>query len=354
MSSERRTVLVVDDSQLIGNIVRDLVDGFDGYHVVGIARDGEQALQMVHALDPDVVTLDIEMPGVDGLQALGYIMSECPRPVIMLSAATTRGGVDLTIRALELGAVDFVRKPSEATAAGWAPVAARLHDVLRAAARTNLLGVPMLARPRYRSPGPRRTTATAARQAVAIAASTGGPRALAEVIPGLSATLDAAVIVVQHMPPGFTAGLARRLDQLAELSVGEAGDGELLRAGTVYLAPGGRHLRVERTAGELRFALSDEPSLHGVRPAADPLFQSVASCFGARAVGVVLTGMGRDGVEGLRAIHEGGGRTLVQDRATSIIYGMPAQARVHADQEVALPHVAAAVERAVSDLGAER
>lgn len=347
-------MLVVDDSQLIGTIVRELVDGFGGFRVVGVARDGEEALQMVHALDPDVVTLDIEMPGIDGLQALGYIMSECPRPVIMLSSATTRGTVDLTIRALELGAVEFVRKPTQETPAGWATVAPRLHEVLRETARTNLAGVSVLARPRYRTPAARRAPAAVARRAVAIAASTGGPRALAEVIPGLPATLDAAVIVVQHMPPGFTEGLARRLDQLAALPVSEASDGQLLRAGAVYLAPGGRHLRVRREAAEVRFVLSDEPPVHGVRPAADPLFASVAHCFGAHAVGVILTGMGRDGVEGLGAIHDAGGRALVQDEATSIIYGMPAQALLHADREVPLREMAGAVERAVAALGDER
>jgi two-component system chemotaxis response regulator CheB len=351
MSSEPRTVLVVDDSQLIGTIVRELIEGFDGFRVVGVARDGEEALQMVHALNPDVVTLDIEMPGVDGLQALGYIMSECPRPVIMLSSATTRGTVDLTIRALELGAVEFVRKPIQSTAEGWGAVAAQLHEVLRETARSNLAGVPALARPRYHPPVVRPTVAPAAQTAVVIAASTGGPRALAEVIPGLSAQLHAAVIVVQHIPPGFTAGLARRLDQLAALPVSEAANGDLVREGTVYLAPGGRHLRVMRDAPGMRFALSDEPPLHGVRPAADPLFASVARCFGTRAVGVILTGMGRDGVEGLRAIHAAGGRAFVQDRATSIIYGMPAQALVHADRELALPEVARAVEHAVNELG---
>ncbi len=343
---------MVDDSQLIATVVRELIEGFDGFRVVGVARDGEEALRMVHALDPDIVTLDIEMPNVDGLHALGYIMSECPRPVVMLSAATTRGSVDLTIRALELGAVEFVRKPTDATPDGWAVVAARLHDVLRATAVTNLAGAPVLARPRHRTPAAPRRDAAPARTVVVVAASTGGPRALAEMIPGLSAQLSAAVIVVQHMPPGFTAGLARRLDQLAALPVVEAGSGDLVREGTVYIAPAGQHLSVEPAGKGARIVLSDEASLHGVRPAADRLFHSVARCYGARAVGVVLTGMGRDGGDGLRAIRAAGGRALVQDRATSIVYGMPAQALAHAEREVALPEMAAAVERMVAELGA--
>jgi two-component system chemotaxis response regulator CheB len=287
-------VLVVDDSPLMREVVRGLVDGFDGFRVVGTARDGEEAARLVHELEPAIVTLDIEMPGVDGLAALGYIMSEAPRPVIMLSAATTRGTVDLTIRALELGAVDFVRKPESGGPGGWERVAVRLHDALVAAARMNLHGAPMLARPRHRTPTPSSALRVPARAAVAIASSTGGPRALAEIVPGLPVSLDAAVLIAQHMPPGFTLGLARRLDQLAGLPVREATAGERVFSGHVYVAPGGRHLTVARAAGGVEVVLSDGPPVHGVRPAADPLFESVARVFGPRSLGVVLTGMGRD------------------------------------------------------------
>lgn len=353
MSSELRSVLVVDDSQLICAMVRELIDGFTGFRVIGIARDGEEAARLVHELDPDLVTLDIEMPGVDGLAALGYIMSEAPRPVIMLSAATTRGTVDLTIRALELGAVDFVRKPEITTKDGWATVSVRLHDALTAAARSNLHGAPILARPRLRTPTPLGALNAPASAAVVIACSTGGPRALAEIVPGIPVSLNAAVLVAQHMPPGFTAGLARRLDQLAALPVHEAAAGDLLQSGHVYIAPGGRHMTVERKGNTVAIALSDGPAVHGVRPAADPLFESVARVFGARSVGIVLTGMGRDGSQGLGAIRAAGGMAFVQDRATSAVYGMPAHALAStgADREVALPEVAAALYRAVERLG---
>lgn len=349
MSFDRR-VLVVDDSALLGTVVAGLVEGFGGFKVVGRARDGEEALRLVHALDPDIVTLDIEMPGVDGLHALGYIMSECPRPVVMVSGATRRGAVDLTIRAFELGAVEFVRKPDERSHDGWVGVAPRLHDALRAAATANT-GLPLLVRPRV--PGvkaPRRLHA--ATEVVAIAASTGGPRALAELVPGLDPALEAAVVIAQHMPAGFTAGLARRLDQLSPLPVREAQSGEPLLAGTVYVAPGGRHLVLERDEAGARLQLLDTPTEHGVRPAADPLFRSAAATFGARAVGVVLTGMGRDGSEGLGAILRAGGRGLVQDRATSAVYGMPAQARalVQAEAELPLSGMAAAIGRTVSEI----
>lgn len=345
VSSETRTVLVVDDSALLGAVVKELIESFPGFKVVGVARDGDDALRMVHALNPDIVTLDIEMPGVDGLHALGYIMSECPRPVIMVSGATMRGTVDLTIRAFELGAVEFVRKPESLTGAGWAQVAPRLHEALKAAAWANY-GVPML-RPverRGRTARPLHPATTV----VAIASSTGGPRALAEIIPGLSADVDAAVVVAQHMPPGFTAGLARRLDQLSHLPVREAQSGEPLLAGHVYIAPGGRHLVVTPEGPGARVKLSDAPTEHGVRPAADPMFRSVASVFGPRAVAVVLTGMGRDGTDGLKHVLAAGGRGLVQDRASSSVYGMPSQARalVRAEDEYSLSALAGAIERA--------
>lgn len=348
MSTEPRRVLVVDDSALLGAVVRELIEGFGGFRVVGVARDGDEALRMVHALDPDLVTLDIEMPGVDGLHALGYIMSECPRPVIMVSGATTRGNVDLTIRAFELGAVEFVRKPDQLSPAGWASVAPRLHDALRAATDANF-GLPLLARPELRKRSAR-VSLHAATEAVAIAASTGGPRALAELIPGLSARCEAGVVVVQHMPPGFTAGLARRLDQLSHLPVREAQSGEPLLAGHVYLAPGGRHLRLVASGDGARLQLSDDAPVHGVRPAADPLFASVAQVFGPRALGVVLTGMGRDGSDGLRELLRAGGRGLVQDRASSAVYGMPGQARaqVAAEDEHPLSVMAGAIEAALA------
>ena len=347
MSSERRTrVLIVDDSALIRTVIADVIASFPNFEVCGSARDGDEAIAGVHALDPDIVTLDIEMPGLDGIAVLGYIMSETPRAVVMLSGADTRDGVDLTLRALELGAVDFVRKPDVAGTQQVRQVAGRLHDALRAATLVNLRGVPMLDRSlrvlestpaRRLTPDPR-----AARAVVVIAASTGGPRALAEVIPGFTRTLDAAVLIAQHMPRGFTAGLARRLDEASALTVHEGTDGELLLPNHAYIAPGGRHMTVRATAHGPALALDDSPTVWGVKPAADPLFRSAAAVFRSQCVGVVLTGMGRDGSDGLRAIREAGGGAVVQDEATSIIFGMPAAAIVHAgaDQVVALSGIA--------------
>ena len=357
MSSRARTVLVVDDSAFMRKLISEIIAGCDEFRVIGTARNGLDALKQIHALEPDIVTLDIEMPELDGLQALGYIMSEMPRPVVMLSAAASEQGNDLTIRALELGAVDFVRKPSGPISLDLASVAETLLAALRAATEVNLGGVQALARPRFvatefpATPPPLPTGATAV---VAIASSTGGPRALAEVIPNLPADLQAAVLIVQHMPAGFTKSLAARLDLMSHLTVAEAVDGEPIQANRVYLAPGGVHMSVAHDGrGARRIALDTSPPVWGVRPAADPLFSSVAHHYGRAAVGVVLTGMGRDGAEGLRLMREVGGQGVVQDRATSTIYGMPQAAlqRAGADRVVPLGEVAPAI---VALLGARR
>ncbi len=314
---------MVDDSAFMRRLISDLISASQEFRVVGTARNGLDALKKVHTLDPDIVTLDIEMPELDGIQTLGYIMSETPRPVVMLSAAATGSGDDLTIRALELGAVDFVHKPSGPVSPDLSVVAERLLEALRAAAVVNLRGVPMLARPRPSGREAIPPQTWGATHAVAIAASTGGPRALAEVLPAMSRNVNAAILVVQHMPKGFTRSLAERLDFLSPLRVAEATDGETIVHNRVYLAPGGLHMRVATREGEPVIALDESPPVWGVRPAADPLFRTVADVFGARAVGVVLTGMGRDGADGLRRIRESGGKAVIQNRESSTIFGMP-------------------------------
>ncbi len=346
-NAKRRTVLVVDDSALVRQVVCDLISGIDEFEVIGTANDGMDALKKVHALDPDIVTLDIEMPVIDGITALGYIMSESPRAVIMLSGAESREGVDLTLRALELGAVDFVRKPVGAFASAMPMMASRLLEALRAAAVMNLRGVPMLARTSLALERAR-ISARGARTAVMIAASTGGPRALVELVPALTRELDAAVLIVQHMPPGFTAGLARRLDALSPLEVSEAVNGEAVLTNRVYIAPGGQHMKVAADGAQARIVLDESNPVWGVRPAADPLFVSAADHFGAACVGVVLTGMGRDGSAGLAAIRKAGGGAIVQDRATATIYGMPQCALEQAGADFVSPLVEIAAR--VSDL----
>lgn len=318
------TVLVVDDSAFMRKLVSELISASGEFRIAGTARNGRDALRKTHELDPDIVTLDVEMPELDGLATLGYIMSETPRPVVMLSGLATGESDDLTIRALELGAVDFVAKPAGKFSVDLSPVRDRLLNALRACREVNLRGVPVLARP-PRAPMPAQDTGPFARasRVVVIACSTGGPRALAELIPRLPAGLDAAVLIVQHMPAGFTRSLAERLNGQSAIGVAEAEDGQGLQNGRAYIAPGGRHMRVRRSAGAAQITLDDSPAVWGVRPAADPLFRSVAEVFGAAAVGVVLTGMGRDGAAGLRVMRDAGATGIAQDRNTSIIFGMP-------------------------------
>jgi two-component system chemotaxis response regulator CheB len=328
-------------------VISNLVESSGEFRVVGTARDGREAIAQVQALDPQIVTLDIEMPELDGLGALGYIMGHAPRPIVMLSAATTRDGQDATVRALELGAVDFVRKPSGPVSPDLTKVAARLLGALRAAATANVAAATSTPRaPRFLSADPDRRPTVIAAAAVAIATSTGGPRALATVIPELPRDLPAAVLIVQHMPAGFTKSLARRLDAVSRLTVVEACHGDVVVNGRAYIAPGGCHMRVELVDGVPKVVIDEHAApVWGVRPAADPLFQSLGAAFGAACVGVVLTGMGRDGAEGLRAIRDAGGSAIVQDRASSTVYGMPNAALRHAgaDQVVPLTGVASAV-----------
>ena len=316
-------VLIVDDSAFMRRMASQIIEGSSEFVVAGTARDGLDALKQIHALEPDIVTLDVDMPEMDGLSALGHIMSEMPRPVVMLSAGTTNGGQEATLRALELGAVDFVLKPSGSISLDLALITERLLDALRAAAAANMAGPRML--PRRSLEGARPAIAGRARAttAVVIACSTGGPRALAAICPHFPATMPAAVLIVQHMPAGFTKSLAQRLDRACPMQVGEAELGESVVHGRVYVAPGGFHMKVVDDGTGPTIALERTAAIWGVRPAADVLFRSAAAVFGSSTVAVVLTGMGRDGAEGTRAIRVTGGRAIVQDRETATIFGMP-------------------------------
>lgn len=352
-SSRRHTVLVVDDSPFIRRVVRDVIAEAPDFEVVGEAVDGYDALGQVHALSPDVVTLDVRMPGLDGLATLGYVMSEAPRPVVMLSAVGDGG--DTTMRALELGAVDFVRKPAHGDAIDLATLQERLLGALRTAMLARYRSIPVLARaPKARGRTPAPGVPLVPSHVLVLAASTGGPRALAEIIPALAPS-GAAIVIAQHMPAGFTESLARRLDTLAAIPVLEATHDASLLAAHAYVAPGGVHTTIAGPADAPRLQVCAGPSVHGVTPAADPLLESAADVFGAAAVAAVLTGMGQDGAVGARRIRAAGGHVVVQDEATSIVFGMPHATLLAggADEMAPLAEVAPALMRALRTRGCE-
>ena len=316
-------VLVVDDSAFMRGAVARLLESDGRFDVVGQAKDGEDALEQVVATAPDVVTMDFNMPGLDGARATRAILQKRAVPIVMLSAHTSEGA-RATLEALAAGAVDFVTKPDGEVSVNLGRVKRDLVDRLIAAAGVNREGLVPQRSALGQSPASRRLAAVSRAlpeglKVVAIAASTGGPAALLELLPQLVVGQQAAVLVVQHMPHGYTAALASQLDEVTNYPVLEASAHAKIEAGRAYIAQGGSHLIVQGEHLELSHAAPE----HGVRPAADRLFCSVASTFGARAIGIVLTGMGKDGALGLAAIKSAGGTTLVQDEASSVVYGMP-------------------------------
>jgi two-component system chemotaxis response regulator CheB len=275
-------------------------------------------VEKVRELRPDVVTLDVKMPRMGGLEALRRIMAECPTPVLLLSSHTSEGA-EVTLRGLELGAMDFVDKSSVQGHMNLLGLADELLAKVRALASVPRERLAAVAHPLRPAPGGEDRHA----EVVVIGTSTGGPSALQVIVPRLPRGLSSAILIVQHMPAGFTRSLADRLDQRSAVPVREAQDGEPVPGGCVLIAPGGLHMKVRRRGGHMRVWLDPEPHAALHRPSVDVLMASVAKAYGPRAMGVVLTGMGADGVEGLRAIRDAGGRTLAESQETCIIYGMP-------------------------------
>ena len=328
-------VLTVDDSVFMRKAIKRMLSLAPDIEVVDTAADGREALQKVIELRPDLVTMDVQMAGMDGLTALERIMRECPTPVIMLSSLTQEGA-KITIRALELGAVDFIDKSRVESSMNITFLGNELISKVRTIAgvdigkMTSHLPDVSKAAPagekRVQKPKEKRIPSSSKITVVTIGTSTGGPPALQALIPRLPADFASGVIVVQHMPPGFTRTLAERLDAMSKLRVSEAVDGDIVKPGRVLVAPAGKHLKLRKRNGQLVVRLGSQPeeSLH--KPSVDIVMESVANICGRKSLGVLLTGMGSDGAEGMRAIKEAGGKTLAESEETSIVYGMPKSA----------------------------
>jgi len=327
-------VLVVDDSAFMRRIISDILSRDPRLEVVGKARDGEDALVQARTLKPQVITLDVEMPRKNGLQVLEEIMRTQPTAVVMVSSLTAQGA-DVTMRSLAAGAVDFVLKPSGTISLDMEKVAQELCQKVVLAGQVDLShlapqGVPKPLSDRVRpveAPGTRgrflRLSPGNKPRILVVAASTGGPRALQEILPALPARLSVPVVVVQHMPEGFTASFAARMNDLSALAVVEGDDGLPLRPGLAVVARGGRHLVIEEGGKYGVCRLSDAPPENSVRPAADPLFRSAAKVFGGAVVGAILTGMGKDGTEGARVLRAQGATIISEAPETCVVYGMP-------------------------------
>jgi two-component system chemotaxis response regulator CheB len=340
-------VLVVDDSAFMRRVIGQAIAAQPDLELAGTAINGLDALVKVEQLQPDVVTLDVEMPEMDGLTALRHLMARYPRPVIMVSSVT-QAGATATIRALTIGALDFVGKPSGSISLDFDRVREDLLQKIRVAATARLGGplpaaaprsLPLQSRPAARRDGFDRL--------VVIGSSTGGPRALGSLVPALPNDGHTAYLIVQHMPAGFTQSLAQRLDSQSALTVREAGPGDHLAAGLALVAPGDFHLRV---TGSGAIELDRADRVHGVRPSVDVTLDSVARHFGRSTIASILTGMGQDGAAGAAAIHAAGGQVFAEHESTCVVYGMPRAVvdRGVADRVVPLDQMAAAIGEALA------
>jgi two-component system chemotaxis response regulator CheB len=336
-------VLVVDDSALMRKMIPQMLEADPSIEVVGTAMDGTFCLKKIEELRPNVITLDLEMPGMNGIETLKEIMRREPLPVIVVSSHSTEGA-SVTFKALGLGAFDFVTKPRDS--AHIADTAKELIAKIKAAADCKVV-----------RPGTFQTAAPAEKisatkaapppsKLVAIGISTGGPQALEFLLAQLPPDFPGAIVVVQHMPEGFTEMFARRLNELCSLRVKEAQSGDILQAGRVLICPGSKHIKVKRlTMGDI-VVLNEDPRVNGHRPSVDVLFNSVAEDFGPQAVAVIMTGMGDDGAEGLGAVKKAGGMTIAQSEESCVVYGMPKAAieRGYAARVIALDVLSATLQ----------
>lgn len=321
-------VLIVDDSSFMRKAIRGMIEDDPEIQVIDVARDGREAVQKVLELRPDVVTLDVEMPVMDGLSALKKIMQECPTPVLMLSSITEEGAL-CTFNALDLGAVDFIPKHLDDFSFNIFKIKKGITDKIKAAAKVRVKRqvskeIPVVLEDKRVGSLTDEKFATQRVAIVAIGASTGGPRAVQQVLSSLPTGLPVAFLVIQHMPEAFTGPYAERLNQLSHLDIKEASNGDKIKSGQVLIAPGGTQTKLfKESALEVRVKLENSPEDSLYKPSVDVSLFTVADCYPSRALGVILTGMGSDGARGIRAIKDTGGKVLVQDEDSCVVYGMP-------------------------------
>ena len=333
-------VLVVDDSALMRKLIPQILQTDSSIQVIGTAMDGNFGLKKIEEMKPQVVTLDLDMPGMGGLDMLKEIMLRHPLPVIVVSSHSTEGA-SVTLQALSMGAFDFVAKPTDVSA-NMPEIARELIAKIKAAAQSRRVMIAAPSAPSKPSAKAPSNTQTRATRIVAIGVSTGGPQALQYVLPQLSKNFPGTILIVQHMPEGFTEMFSRRLEEVCAITVKEAQSGDLLLAGRALVCPGNRHLRVKRLPMGDVAVLNDEPRVNGHRPSVDVLFKSVAEEFGEKSIAVLMTGMGEDGAQGLGLVKAAGGMTIAQSEDSCVVFGMPKAAieRGYAVRVVALDALA--------------
>jgi two-component system chemotaxis response regulator CheB len=320
---KRIKVLVVDDSALMRKLLAKMLSVAQDIEVVGTAMDGSFALQKIEALRPDVVTLDLDMPNVDGLTALEQIVDRFRLPVVLVSAHTEEGA-SVTFDALAAGAVDFVTKPKRVLSAPLDSLGAKLIEKIRVASLVEVRSLrPKPSPPHAIEHADLPPTENGASHVVVIGASTGGPHALSYILPQLKKDFPAGLLIVQHMPEGFTSMFSKHLSEICAVNVREAANGVLIVPGQALVAPGGSHLKIKNINGSPIVVLSKSPPVQGMRPSADVLFQSAGETFGDKVIGLIMTGMGEDGADGIETIRAAGGHTLAQDQSSSVVFGMP-------------------------------
>jgi two-component system chemotaxis response regulator CheB len=320
-------VVVVDDSALVRSLLTEIINRQTDMVCVGAAADPLVAREMIRELNPDVITLDVEMPRMDGLEFLSRLMRLRPMPVVMVSTLTEQGA-EVTLRALELGAVDFVAKPRIGVSSGLNELAGDIVDKIRVAACARVsrhTAAPTTPAASHTSPAPAPLPRISTEKVICIGASTGGTEAIREVLVPMPADAPA-IVITQHMPPGFTTSFAARLNTLCRISVAEARHGERILPGHAYIAPGGYHLRIERSGSNYVVVIEDTEPVNRHKPSVEVLFRSAARVIGPNAIGVMLTGMGADGAQAMREMKDAGSHNYVQDEASCVVFGMPRMA----------------------------